>query len=364
MEEDEKKTVLFFCGRVPWKAIVAMPAMTRISVNLVRKALAQQGLLPPPPFPQGEFIVITNSPAVQVAIFRFRHAAGCRTTTSREHGQLPPPITAHKDTTMFIKEPNNLRVGFQFLYGKEHLYSVSDGNITITGSCPSPPEMERSEVERTVNLVAQLRARYGQEYIIRAGSGHDLSHYCPFSGGGDVHIFKADSATSAVVEVEPMEQPMESTSESTSIEGELESGPSESTSIEGELEAGPSESINVTPPKQGERRCSALETKGIRSLQSPSDVTLQLQADMILLCAALLTDMVASQPEHAESIWSLTCYGVQVGFSYPIKLLKLTIDFENRKVHFKELFNKPVCAFQGAYIDIALNYVFEALKKQ
>ena len=124
-----------------------------------------------------------------------------------------------------------------------------------------------------------------------------------------MYIFRADSATSAVVEVEPME-PTDSDSECTSIEEELESGPSVSM-------------LNVTPPKQGERRCFAVETKGIRLLQSPSDVTLQLQTDMILLCATLLADMVTSRPEHAESIWSLTCYSVQVGFSYPVNFLKL-----------------------------------------
>ena len=102
----------------------------------------------------------------------------------------------------------------------------------------------------------------------------------------------------------------------------------------------------------------------MRAQQSPHDVTLQLQADMVLLCAHKLEQVVTSIPQDADSLQVLTCYGVQVGLSYPLKLLKLTMDFQHHILEFHELFNGPVGVFQGAYIDSALNYVFDALKSQ
>ena len=50
-----------------------------------------------------------------------------------------------------------------------------------------------------------------------------------------------------------------------------------------------------------------------------------------------------------------------MGLSYPLKLLKLTISFNDQSSQFEELFYRSVGVFHGAYIDIALNYVSNAL---
>ena len=313
-------------------------------MDLVRKAVSQQGGPYLPHFPQGHFVVISNDPEVQVA---FRDTAGCRSTDSKQHSELPLPMPTHKEAAVFTQEPKHLQVGFPFLYGHSHPYTVRNGEIVIGHHLPLatvPEDLEPSENQITVELVSQLKAHYGHHYNVMVGSGHDSNHYCPFSGGGDVHIFRTDPANAAaVLEVVPMELVSES-GETTPISGSRET------------------TLNVTPPKAGERRCGAVEGKGSCSLQSPSSVTMQLQADMVLLCATLLERVITSKPKDAESIGSLACYGIQLGLPIPLKLLKLTIDFDNQEMEFKELFSLPKCAHYGAYIDISLNYVFEALK--
>ena len=75
---------------------------------------------------------------------------------------------------------------------------------------------------------------------------------------------------------------------------------------------------------------------------------------MVLLCATQLERVITSKPKDAESIGSLVCYGIQLGLPIPLKLLKLTNDFNNQEMEFKELFSLPKCALYGAYIDIYL----------
>ena len=120
--------------------------------------------------------------------------------------------------------------------------------------------------------------------------------------------------------------------------------------------------LNITPPKKGEQWCAALENKGTQCTRPPTHVTLQLQANMVLLCAKMLYESVSSEPENAEEISSLTCFGAQFGLTYPMKLLKLKMDFDERNMSFKELFVAPVGPASGAYMDLLLCYIFQALK--
>ena len=184
-------------------------------MDLVRKAVSQQGGPSLPHFPQGHFVVISNDPEVQVAFFRFRDTAGCRSTDSKQHSELPLPKPTHKEAAVFTQEPEpkHLRVG-PFLYGQSQLYTVRKGEIVIGHHLPLatvPKALEPSENQKTVELVSQLKVHYGHHYNVTVGSGHDSNHYCPFSGGGDVHIFRTDPANAAaVLEVVPMELVSES----------------------------------------------------------------------------------------------------------------------------------------------------------
>ena len=97
-------------NRMPWKAVLHIPQMSKIPVSLIQKALEDQGQ-PPPSFPLGDFRVVYNDPVVQIAIFRYRHSFGCRDTSSTEHDCLPFPEKTHKDPATFLQELN-IRVGY------------------------------------------------------------------------------------------------------------------------------------------------------------------------------------------------------------------------------------------------------------
>ena len=68
--------------------------------------------------------------------------------------------------------------------------------------------------------------------------------------------------------------------------------------------------------------------------------------------------------DAAPEVTCVTVYGVQIGTSYPVKLLKVTMDFDTETVHFQELFASPMCPSGGAYVDMSLQYIFQALDQQ
>ena len=67
--------------------------------------------------------------------------------------------------------------------------------------------------------------------------------------------------------------------------------------------------------------CSILESK-MTPAQSDEEVTRQLQANMILLSSCLLRRKIEENPGDADSINLLTCYGLQLGSTYPVKIIK------------------------------------------
>ena len=170
-------------------------------------------------------------------------------------------------------------------------------------------------------------------------SGGDDAHHCPFSGGGDISILNKDSSA-AVVVMTPLLQQSAIPSEN----------PAEN----------PAE---VSPKKVGESRCYAIENKvseGV-SMAQHDNVTLQLQANMMVLCSVLLKKILVESPGNAESLNIISCYGLQIGMSCPLKILKLSIDFEKGNMTYEELFSQHRCPFCHIYIDCALQHVISCL---
>ena len=62
-----------------------------------------------------------------------------------------------------------------------------------------------------------------------------------------------------------------------------------------------------------------------------------------------------------ESISKLTCYGMMMGQTYALKLLKLMIDFPKGTTQFEELFHLDPCSLYPAYVDMVIEYIFHAL---
>ena len=146
-------------------------------------------------------------------------------------------------------------------------------------------------------------------------------HYCPFSGGGDISIFRRGSSSVSVVMTEFTDSDSEDALVVTPPHRGMQSDRSEGQAI---------------PPKDREYRCVSVENKAI---QCEWEVTLQLQANMLVLCSGLLRQKLKECPSDAEKIIILCCYGLQLGLPYPLKVLKLTVDFESGEVKYEELLN-------------------------
>ena len=80
---------------------------------------------------------------------------------------------------------------------------------------------------------------------------------------------------------------------------------------------------------------------------------------MLLVCGVLLNKLLKT--EDPANIDVLTCYGIQMGPLYRLKLLKLSLAFKEGTARYEELFNIDPCALYPAFIDICIYYVLESL---
>ena len=96
------KTVIFIIDHEPYKATLNLPKKIRFSI---KKKVADAVALHPGceeliPLPAGYFEVLhyvsDGSIEIQVALFRFRDAVGCRKTESPQHSNIHKPIVRHR----------------------------------------------------------------------------------------------------------------------------------------------------------------------------------------------------------------------------------------------------------------------------
>lgn len=337
-EDNTVKTTVFFIGQKPYKVDAFLPRLgNRVATKTIERALSEQGKALVP-LPQGHFEIIRCSREGQIAVFKHSNVVGCRNTGSTQHGQIPLPLPRYKDINTFTREPENLRVGFEYLFGYSHQYTISQkGEIIIGQGLPPASLTKLTETERTCNMAKALEKHVSTSNV-KISLSRNSSHFCPFSGGGDLHFFCGQSSLSAAVVTTAAE----------SSEDEHEHG-----------SPAAADSQN-TPPKAQEIRCGSVENK-VTGQQSEKEVLLQLQANMILTCATLLEEKL---PTHSlPSIDYLVCYGVVLGPTYPLKLLKLTLDFVKQETLFEELFNLPPCPFYPVYIDIILRYLLHSIRE-
>ena len=322
-----KTTVYVVCHK-PYKATLLLPRLGRLSKEDVREAVAADGNCHAlPKLPHGHFeVVLCRDDGTQVALFKFKDVAGCRRVSSTQHGTLSLP-RARRIPMEFLVQPTTLQVGFHYMFGYNHPYEIQDGKVCLKSV--QPPEWREfpDELHRTGEMLTRLRApTTHHNYKIELAS-HDATHYCPFSGGGDICIFKTGSSLGAVL-VTPAEQ--EPAEDPTLLE-------------------------HASPSQEGQYTCGAIENK-VGSCQHDQEVRLQLQAYMMLLCAKLLSQEIA----EGHDVKQLICYGVALGVvKYPLTLLKLTIDFGKREAVYDELCKISPCPAYSAYIDLALTYVIK-----
>ena len=223
----------------------------------------------------------------------------------------------------------DIRVGSKFLYnGHDQQYTTDDKGVHALRQF-SPPDSFEQQENRSARMIRGLNLALGEHYTVQF-EGCNYSRHCPFSGGGDISIFKS-TCSAAVVNLHPSGIPPDD---------------------------------DTTPTKPGEYKCVSIENKIAGHLGrevEQKNVTLQLQANMLLLSTTLLVNKIKECPNKAEGINILTCYGLQIGLDFPLKILKLTIDFSENTMEYKELLNVPPTALHHAYIDLALQYVVDCL---
>ena len=146
-------------------------------------------------------------------------------------------------------------MGFEYLFEYSHAYKRGE----IQSLPPSAVENERA-----INLVKALEKHDSSINVNIRGFSRNSSHYCPFSGGGDIQLFVQAGIIAAVV--------------TTAGESEHEPEPPVYRPSTPPLAA------DITPPKAHEMRCGSLENK-VSGQQTEKEATLQLQANMILTCA-------------------------------------------------------------------------------
>ena len=90
------KTVVFVCGRLPYKEVMDAPRMCTISKRDVNHLAKSQRKRLLPQLPCGEFRV-RSTPNFQVALFRYDldTTSGCGYTTSDQHKNLPSALESH-----------------------------------------------------------------------------------------------------------------------------------------------------------------------------------------------------------------------------------------------------------------------------
>ena len=69
---------------------------------------------------------------------------------------------------------------------------------------------QEGEMNGTIDMLQALRSKYGHGDQCDIKVFTDTNHFCPFSGGGDIRIFKKDSLTRVVLQgPEPQSEELE-----------------------------------------------------------------------------------------------------------------------------------------------------------
>ena len=161
-------------------------------------------------------------------------------------------------------------------------------------------------------MIEGLKLALGEHYTVEYCFGNF------FSGGGDLSILKSRSRSAVVVDLHSNDGTDDGTDDGITPDDDTRDI---------------SLSTKMSPTKPGEYRCVFIENKIACNLGSDVDqenITLQLQANMLLLSSTLLMNNIKECPDKAEGINILRCYGLQIGLNCPLKILKLSVDFRKK----------------------------------
>ena len=349
IEEGKKKTVLFVVGHTLYKVTLSLSRQNVFSFDEINEAVGRQRKPQIPDPGKGQFKIVASTTEQQVAVFRYDKTTGC-SKLSGAHNLLPVPNCRHRKIKMLMQTHTNIRVGSRFLYnGYDQQYTIDDkGDMFTRVECFPAPKNFQCEISRSLEMIEGLKLALGEHYTVEYWFGN-FSRHCPFSGGGDLSIFKSRSRSAVVVDLHSNDGTDDGTNDGITPDDDTRDI---------------SLSTKVSPTKPGEYRCVSIENKIASNLGSDVDqenITLQLQANMLLLSSTLLMNKIKECPNKAEGINILRCYGLQIGLNCPLKILKLSVDFSKKELEYEELLNIPTTALHHLYVDMALQHVVSCL---
>ena len=292
---------------------------------------------------------------IKVALYKFLLAKGCGVSNSDMHRHLGTPVENHKSLNILMqrKQTPKTKVGSSFLFNQDVSYSCEEDvvRVVVHSNQPEEPNVGSYEVSRCAQLVHDM-SKLHPDCVVKVWANND--HFCPFKGGGDIVIYKKSLAAACLTtnpEIEALPESFDSSRECTA-------SPDPPTEClvppPGPI---PDATMDISPKKPGETRSGAIEAKCSHQ-QTVRAATLQLQANMLLLTSALLHSKIIA---GEETIDVMTSYGVLMGHEYPLKVLKLSVCFEEGKICFEEQFSIAPCLLYSVYIDMAIDYIMDHL---
>ena len=319
----------------PYNQVISLPVTDSLTKRVVKKYAKQQNCPPLPNLPAGTFECVVRLEDHSVFMFKFKKPQPC---SGVRKGLLPALINKHIDLPTPAEDLRGL--ASSYLYLRDHKYDIqslqNEKTVSVTLQPGEPLLADKRETTRTGNLLEALKSRVKNDRyasIKVALAETDSSHFCPFSGGGDIYL--QTDHISACLRL--------------------------SDEDDGEAEAlGAEEGTQVSPRKKGEIRCTgAVETKF--SVQSVDKVLRQLQADMLVGATQQLKTIVTNEPTKAKDIKSFSTYGITFGVSiaHPLIVLKMTLDFETNVLDYLQLCRYEWSETFNVYVDGAFEYVME-----
>ena len=341
-------TTLFVCDFTPQKICCALPLAQTYSIEQVEAVVNEDLHLPLGHFVRLPRYWTQNGYWMQnVGIFVHSMSVGCskvKPSSPHKNFLFPDKNNVVPMRDLFRLTPD-VKVGYSYLTGYDVPYELSpDGKLkievdfTLTDEVmpEEVPQQPPTELERTAHMLYTLSKTYADVFTVHYPTPISIGPLCPFSGGGDIFIerkapfTRPDTVSRMVID----------TGADTGAEEEGE---------EGEGAGG-----------------------GLAENKTFSDVRSEmvLQANMMVQCASSLYRVLTWQQTRKRKreqtahdipdIQLVTCYGMRCGGKFPLKILKLTMDFTNKSICFEEHFNLRVeSMFYPPCVDRALKYIID-----
>lgn len=260
-------------------------------------------------------------PSTNVYFFVFANVTGCSYTNSNIHEMLPNIVSKQDEFQLAETSAKTGATCFFDFQGKALVFN-EDGSISFNEGLGVVDD--RSEGERTRDAILAIQNWIGStnRKVTVSGYTKNMRKFCPFTGGGDILLQGSDMSSILFLQRESEEDEEES----------------------------------------GEALCSVIENK----VKPYNDITLQLQANMLLASAESLYNRICKHEvtfNQLDQCTGITSYGVSFGLNIEFLILRSTINFECRDLSYECLVGPKYWLAAIKYVDAAIQFVVDETSK-